>query len=101
VTCIVASVSSPPSDPSAAKALARVAEELAALRASVESLAQRLGELVAENRDLRAQLGQSEGARADLRAQTEHMIELLAHSRRELRALQDEAGGRPADPASG
>ncbi len=45
-----------------------------------------LAALTAENADLRARLEQSERARGDLVQQTEHVIELLAQARRELRA---------------
>lgn len=76
-----------PSDPGAA-AFARVADELAGLRHSIDALTQRLGQLTSENATLRARLEQSETARTDLTSQTEHIIELLADARREVRALQ-------------
>jgi septal ring factor EnvC (AmiA/AmiB activator) len=85
---IVAPVSSLPSDAAAAAALTRFADELAALRASLDTMNQRLAALTDENARLRHRLEQSEAARADLVAQTEHIVELLADSRRELRALQ-------------
>ncbi len=85
-----------PSDPGAA-AFARVADELASLRQSVDALTLRLGELAAENTTLRARLEQSEAARSDLVAQVEHIIELLADSRREVRALRK---GEPGQTAS-
>ena len=83
-----------PSDPGAA-ALARIADELKSLRQSVDALTQHLGQLTSENATLRARLEQSEAARTDLTAQTEHIIELLADSRREVRALQKQ-GQAPA-----
>ena len=76
--------------------MARITEELAALRHSIEELTQRLGDLTAENATLRARLEQSEAARADLAAQTEHIIELLANSRREVRVLTGTQGSSPA-----
>ena len=51
-----------------------VADELRQLRQSLDGLSQRLGALTAEN--------------TDLLAQTEHVIELLADCRREIRELQ-------------
>jgi chromosome segregation ATPase len=69
-------------------AFARVADELAGLRHSIDALTQRLGQLASENATLRARLDQSEAARTDLTAQIEHIIELLADARREVRALQ-------------
>ena len=71
----------PSSDPAVTAALTRIADELAGVR-------QAIAELAAENASLRARLEQSETARADLVAQTEHIVELLADSRREIRALQ-------------
>lgn len=78
---IVAAVSSPSPDPTTAAALTKIADELTGLRKA-------LAGLTAENASLRARLEQSENARADLVAQTEHIVELLADSRREIRALQ-------------
>ena len=78
-------MSSLPSDPAA---LARIAAELTSLRQSVEGMAQQLGQLVATNAALQARLEHSERARADLVAQTEHIVEILADARRELRTLQ-------------
>ena len=71
-----------------AGAFARIADELASLRHSIDALTQRLGQLTNENATLHARLEQSEAARADLAAQIEHIIELLADARREVRALQ-------------
>jgi len=88
-------VSSPSSDPGAAAALARVTDELASLRHSIDALTQRLDRLAAENTTLRTRLAQSETARTDLTAQTEHVIELLAESRREVRALQQKQAPPP------
>ena len=68
--------------------MARVADELAGLRHSIDALTQRLGLLTDENVTLRARLEQSETARNDLTAQIEHVIELLADARRDVRALQ-------------
>ena len=65
-----------------------VADELRQLRLSLDGLSQRLGALTAENADLRQRLELSETARTDLLAQTEHVIELLADCRREIRELQ-------------
>lgn len=81
---MVAAVSSPSSDPT--PALSRIADELAAVRQSVDGMGKSLAALTAENADLRARLEQSERARGDLVQQTEHVIELLAQARRELRA---------------
>jgi len=91
-----------PSDPSVAAELARVADELARLRATLDAMGQRVGTLVAENLALQARLEQSEVARNDLLAQTEHVIELLADSRREIRALQAKgsAGAGAAPPGA-
>lgn len=74
-------MSSPSPDPATAAALTKIADEVAGVRKA-------LAELTAENASLRARLEQSEAARADLVAQTEHIVELLADSRREVRALQ-------------
>jgi chromosome segregation ATPase len=79
-------VSSLPVDPAAA--LARVADELAALRSSIDGLERRVGDLTSDNASLRARLEHSETARRDLAAQADHLVELLAEARRELRALQ-------------
>lgn len=78
---------SPTPDP-AATDLARFADELARLSGSVDAMGNRLQGLTDDNAALRARLEQSERARADLLAQTEHLIELLEQSRRELRAAQ-------------
>lgn len=61
------------------------------MRTSLEALGERLSRLIDENSLLRARLEQSETARSDLVAQVEHIVELLAESRRELRALQGKA----------
>ena len=82
---MLAVVSTPSSDP--------VARELQALRASIDALAERVGALAAENKDLREQLAHSQEARGDLVAQAEHLIGLLADSRREVRALKSGADG--------
>ncbi len=74
-------MTSPSSDPAATAALTRCADELRAMRTSLDAL-------VGENRTLRARLEQSEAARTDLVAQVEHVIELLAESRTALRKLQ-------------
>jgi chromosome segregation ATPase len=66
--------------------LQRLADELAALR-------QALSGLTHENAQLRARLELSEAARRDLSAQAEHLVELLAEARREVRALQQPTGG--------
>jgi hypothetical protein len=68
-----------------------VAGELRCLRESVDELGQRLAALNAENVSLRQRLDDSETARRDLLAQTEHVIELLANSRREVRELKQKA----------
>ncbi len=83
---------SSPTDPALARELARVAAELGQLRTSIDSLTERVGVLTTENAALRGRLEHSERARADLVAQTEHIIELLANSRREVRALQTKTG---------
>lgn len=85
-------MSSPSSDPGEPAALARCADELRALRASLDALGERLARLIDENALLRARLEQSETARRDLVAQVEHVVELLADSRRELRTLQGKGG---------
>ena len=77
-------VSTPPSDP--------IAQELQALRASLETLTERLGELVAENQRVHEQLAQSQEARTDLVAQAEHLIHQLAQSRNEVRELKGDQG---------
>ena len=77
-------MSSPTNDP--APALQRLVDEVAELRRT-------LGELIRENAALRARLDHSETARQDLVAQTEHIVELLADSRREVRALQQKVAG--------
>lgn len=78
---------SPSPDP-AANHLARIADELSSLRASVDAMGQRLQGLTDDNAALRSRLEQSERSRSDLLAQTEHLIELIEQSRRELRAAQ-------------
>jgi uncharacterized protein with von Willebrand factor type A (vWA) domain len=65
-------VSTPPSDP--------IANELQALRISLETLSQRVGELAKDNKLLREQLAQSQTARTDLVAQAEHLMHQLAQS---------------------
>lgn len=45
-------------------------------------------DFLAENADLHRRLEQSEAARRDLVAQTEHLIELLAVSRKKIRELK-------------
>jgi len=72
-------VTSPSYDPAVTAALTRCADELRAMRQSLDAL-------VTENTTLRARLEQSEAARNDLVAQVEHVIELLAESRAALRA---------------
>ena len=65
-------VSTPPSDP--------IANELQALRISLETLSQRVGEFAEDNKLLREQLAQSQTARTDLVAQAEHLIHQLAQA---------------------
>lgn len=77
---MLAPVPSPPSDP--------VADELRALRQSIDALAQRVEQLAADNQRLREQLAFSQAARSDLTAQAEHLISMLADSRNEIRALK-------------
>ncbi|MCR9248107.1 MAG: hypothetical protein NXI31_24015 [bacterium] len=60
------------------------------LQATLQNLDRRLAELTTQNAELTRKLGFSEQARKDLVAQVEHLIELLAHSRREVRQLQQE-----------
>lgn len=79
---IVAPVSPPTNDPG--PVLNRLADEVAGLRRTLDGL-------VRENATLRERLEHSETARRDLVAQTEHIVELLADSRRELRALQQKS----------
>lgn len=81
---IVAGVSTP--TPDLNLGLQRLADEVAALR-------QTLAGLVQENAQLRQRLDGSEAARRDLVAQAEHLVELLAEARREVRALQAPTGG--------
>ena len=81
---MLAPVSSPQPDP--------LEEELRALRSSIDALAQRIAELSADNRELREQLSFSQEARSDLVAQAEHLVSMLADSRREVRALKDDVG---------
>ena len=75
-------VSKPPSDP--------IANELQALRTSIDGLSERVGELADDNKHLREQLELSQTARTDLVAQAEHLIHQLAMTRKELRALKGE-----------
>ncbi len=82
-------MSSPPHD--ILVAITQLTGEVASLRASLDGLQQRLHELVDENRALHERLARSESARLDLFAQTEHLVELLAVARREVRALQQKA----------
>lgn len=77
-------MSSPTQD--LAQGLQRLADEVALLRRELAGLTQ-------ENAQLRARLEQSETARRDLVAQAEHLVELLADARREVRALQAKAAG--------
>lgn len=70
--------------PSDSDALARIAEQLAAMRT-------RLDDLATDNQQLRSRLEASERARAELLAQTEHLIEVLARSRQQLREAKGEA----------
>jgi len=77
------SVSTPPSDP--------IANELQALRSSIDALSERLSELAAENRHLREQLEQSQAARSDLVSQTEHVLHQLSVAREEIRTLKGDA----------
>jgi chromosome segregation ATPase len=76
-------VSTPPSEP--------IANELQALRTSIDALSERLGELAAENKHLRGQLEHSQAARTDLVTQSEHLIHQLAVAREEVRSLKGEA----------
>lgn len=73
-----------------ADALARIANELTAVR-------QRLDRLAAENEELRGRLECSDRARADLEAQAAHLLDVLAYTREQLRTLsvqQKASGGR-------
>jgi hypothetical protein len=65
-------VPTPPSD--------SIANELQALRISLETLSQRVGELAEDNKLLREQLAQSQTARTDLVAQAEHLMHQLAQA---------------------
>ncbi len=73
-------VSTPPSDP--------IANELQALRKSLDALSERVGELAKDNQELREQLAQSQTARSDLVAQTEHLLHQLQKAREEVRDLK-------------
>lgn len=75
----------PPLPPDPGDSAAGIQAELGELRRSIEALDGRLGDLTAQNEKLRDRLEHSERARADLLAQTEHVIQLLADARRELR----------------
>ena len=75
-------VSTPPSDP--------IANELQALRVSLEALSERVGELAADNKELRERLEQSQIARTDLVSQAEHLIHQLATAHQEVRTLKGE-----------
>ena len=79
------SVPTPPSDP--------IANELHAVRASLEALTARVEQLATENQRLHQQLELSQQARSDLVSQCEHLISMLADSRKELRAAKGEANG--------
>jgi chromosome segregation ATPase len=74
--------------PDAAAALSRIAAELTAVRATLAELTQRVGALTDDNASLRTRLERSEATRGDLLAQTEHIVELLANARTEIRNLQ-------------
>lgn len=74
-----------PSDPTAA-ALQHVADEMTQLRSALAAMAQRLDQLATDNRCMHERLEQSERARTDLAAQADHLVELLAEARREVRA---------------
>lgn len=82
---IVGTVPSLPSDPAAA-ALQRLADELTQLRVAFGAMSQRLDSLATSNQQLHERLELSERARADLAAQADHLVELLAEARREVRA---------------
>ena len=82
---IVGAVPSLPSDPATA-ALQRLADELTQLRVAVAAMTQRLDTLAASNQQLHERLERSERARTDRAAQADHLVELLAEARREVRA---------------
>jgi chromosome segregation ATPase len=58
-----------------------IANELQALRISLETLSQRVGDLAEDNKRLREQLAQSQSARTDLVEQIEHLMHQLAQSK--------------------
>lgn len=74
-----------PSDPANA-ALQRLADELTQLRVALAAMTQRLDTLATSNQHLHERLERSERARTDLAAQADHLVELLAEARREVRA---------------
>lgn len=78
-------VPTPPSDP--------IANELHAVRRSLDALTERVDQLTQENQRLHQQLELSQQARTDLVSQCEHLISMLADSRKELRAAKGEANG--------
>lgn len=82
---IVGAVPSLPSDPATA-ALQRLADEMTQLRSAFAAMAQRLDALATSNQQLHERLELSERARTDLAAQADHLVELLAEARREVRA---------------
>lgn len=82
---IVGAVPSLPSDPATA-ALQRLADELTQLRVAFAGMTQRLDTLATSNQQLHERLERSERARTDLAAQADHLVELLAEARREVRA---------------
>jgi len=77
--------SGPSSDPTTA-ALQRLADEMTQLRTAFATMTQRLDQLATDNRCLHERLEHSERARTDLAAQADHLVELLAEARRQLRA---------------
>ncbi len=77
-----------PLPPDAAASLSRIADELAGLRAAVVDLTRQVGVLASDNATLRARLEHSETARQDLAAQTEHIVQILADARAEIRTLR-------------
>lgn len=79
---MLAAVATPPSDP--------IAQELQALRTSIDELTQRVDGLAGDNRDLRERLEHSETARRDLREQCDQLLHMLDVSRKEVRELRGE-----------
>lgn len=77
---------SPASDPG--EPLARLAQEVQALRGSVDAMAERLDSRLAELAQVQARLDASENSRRQLSEQMQHLLQLLSESRVELNSLR-------------